>query len=357
MLRKCNACANALSKESALKKLVIQIPAYNEAENISRTLDDIPRQYEGIDEVQVVVIDDGSTDGTARVALEHGADAVIRHRRNRGLSRAFITGIQFALALGADIIVNTDADNQYPGSDIQRLIQPILDDSADLVIGDRNPAENAHFSAFKRRMEAFGSWIARKVSGTSVPDTVSGFRAYSRYAALPLQVFNPYSYTLETLVQAGKSQMKIAHIPIKTNPNLRESRLHKGLLHFIWKQSGVIVRSYVLYQPLRTFVSLGAVFLAAGLALLLRFLIYYFLTDTAGRLLQSVSIGGTLTIVGIILIIIGFIGDSVRASRQISEEILISLRDKTRLGELAAVREFNGQPVFTRAHPFPGNET
>jgi len=335
-----------------VKKLVIQIPAYNEAENIAGTLADIPRHYEGIDEVQVVVIDDGSTDGTARAALANGADAVIRHRRNRGLSRAFISGIQFALALGADIIVNTDADNQYPGSEIQRLIQPILEDSADLVIGDRNPAENVHFSAVKRRMEAFGSWIARKVSGTKVPDTVSGFRAYSRYAALPLQVFNPYSYTLETLVQAGKSQMKIAHIPIKTNPNLRESRLHKGVSHFIWKQGGVIVRSYVLYQPLRTFVSLGAVFLAAGLALLLRFLVYYFITDTAGRLLQSVTIGGTLTIVGIILIIIGFIGDSVRASRQISEEILISLRDKTRLGALSEVREFNGQPVFTREHPF-----
>ena len=340
-----------------MKKLVIQIPAYNEAENIAGTLADIPRRYEGIDEVQVIVIDDGSTDGTARVALENGADAVIRHRRNRGLSRAFISGIQFALALGADIIVNTDADNQYPGNEIQRLIQPILNDSADLVIGDRNPAENAHFSAVKRRMEAFGSWIARKVSGTSVPDTVSGFRAYSRYAALPLQVFNPYSYTLETLVQAGKSQMKIAYIPINTNPNLRESRLHNGLLQFIWKQGGVIVRSYVLYQPLRTFVSLGAVFLAAGLALLLRFLIYYFITNTAGRLLQSVTIGGTLTIVGIILIIIGFIGDSVRASRQISEEILVSLRDKTRLGELSQVREFNGQPVFTPGQPFPESET
>jgi len=343
----------------------VLIPAHNEAGNVAELVARVGRALAacGLSDGQgeMVFVDDGSTDGTGdameQLAAAHPFLRVIRHRRNRGLSRAFITGIQFALALGADIIVNTDADNQYPGSDIQRLIQPILDDSADLVIGDRNPAENAHFSAFKRRMEAFGSWIARKVSGTSVPDTVSGFRAYSRYAALPLQVFNPYSYTLETLVQAGKSQMKIAHIPIKTNPNLRESRLHKGLLHFIWKQSGVIVRSYVLYQPLRTFVSLGAVFLAAGLALLLRFLIYYFLTDTAGRLLQSVSIGGTLTIVGIILIIIGFIGDSVRASRQISEEILISLRDKTRLGELAAVREFNGQPVFTRAHPFPGNET
>ena len=312
MLRKCNACANALSKESALKKLVIQIPAYNEAENISGTLADIPRSFEGVDEVHVIVIDDGSTDGTARVALENGADAVIRHRRNRGLSRAFISGIQFALALGADIIVNTDADNQYPGNEIQRLIQPILDDSADLVIGDRNPAQNAHFSPLKRRMEAFGSWIARKVSGTNVPDTVSGFRAYSRYAALPLQVFNPYSYTLETLVQAGKSQMKIAHIPIKTNPNLRESRLHKGLLHFIWKQSGVIVRSYVLPAAALS-VSLGAGL--SGLAsLLLRFLIY-FITNTAGRLLQSVTIGGMLTIVSIVLIIIGFIGDSC-ASQQ-----------------------------------------
>lgn len=339
-----------------MKKLVIQIPAYNEAQTLPEVLSDLPKQLEGIDIVQVIVIDDGSTDGTAQVALEHGADFVLRHRSNRGLSKAFISGIQFALALGADIIVNTDADHQYPGEEIRRLIQPILDGSADLVIGDRQPQRNSNFSPFKRMLESLGSAVARKVSDTDVPDAVSGFRAYSRYAALPLQVYNPYSYTLETLVQAGKSQMKIVHIPIRTNLNLRASHLHKGPLQFIWKQSGVIIRAYVLYQPLRTFVSIGSAFLVVGLALLIRFLVLYFTINTAGRFLQSVSIGGTLTIAGIILIIIGFIGDSIRANRQISEEIMVNLRNSARVTDDNSLTEFEGHPIYSKAHPFTPSE-
>lgn len=340
-----------------MTKLVIQIPAYNEALTLPTVLSELPREYMGIDEVQVVVIDDGSTDGTAQVALDHGADVVIRHRTNRGLSRAFISGIQLCLALGADVIVNTDADNQYPGSEIQRLIQPIISGSADLVIGDRQLLENHNFSPFKRMMESFGSWIVRKVSSTNVPDAASGFRAYSRFAALPLQVYNPYSYTLETLIQAGKNQMKLEHVPISTNPSQRESRLHKGIFHFIWKQAGAIIRSYVMYQPLRTFLSSGAVLTVAGLILLLRFLIYYlFVHESAGRYIQSVSIGGTLTIVGIVLIIIGFLGDSMRANRQLSEEILIDLRDQAVIQDITTVKEFYGQPIFTKQHPFSQNE-
>lgn len=335
-----------------MKKLVIQIPAYNEAQTLPAALADIPRKYNGVDEVVVLVIDDGSTDGTARVALDHGTDVVIRHRKNRGLSKAFISGIQMALALGADIIVNTDADNQYPGSEIQRLIQPLIDGKADLVVGDRKPLENRNFSPFKRMLESFGSWIVRKVSSTDVPDAASGFRAYSRFAALPLQVYNPYSYTLETLIQAGKSQMKLEHVSIATNPSQRESRLHKGMFHFIWKQSGAIIRSYVMYQPLRTFISAGLVSLVPGLVLLIRFLVYYFSGNTYGRYIQSVSIGGTLTITGIILIIIGFLGDSIRANRLLSEEILVSQRDHSHIDNLETLQEFNGQPVFTKQHPF-----
>ncbi len=336
-----------------MTKLVIQIPAYNEAQTLPEVLAEIPRQYEGVDEVMVLVIDDGSTDGTARVALEHGADMVIRHRRNRGLSRAFISGIQLALALGADLIVNTDADNQYPGSEIPRLIKPVLRGEADMVIGDRQPQINRNFSPFKRMMEALGSWVVRKVSSTDAPDAVSGFRAYSRSAALPLQVYNPYSYTLETLVQAGKNRWKLAHIPVKTNPSLRTSRLHKGMFHFIWHQGGAVIRSYVMYQPLRTFISTGLVFLLPGLALLLRFLILYFVTNTAGRYLQSVSIGGTLTIAGIVLIIIGFLGDSTRANRQLSEEVLIYQRDSRHISDPAELRDFQGLPVYTHKNPFP----
>ena len=339
-------------------KLVVQIPAYNEAGHLPVVLSEIPRQIPGVDEVIVLVIDDGSTDTTAKVALENGADYVLRHRRNRGLSRAFISGVQFALALGADIIVNTDADNQYPGSEISKLIAPILADQADMVIGDRQTLDNEHFTKGKRLMEHLGSSIMRRVSKTDVPDAVSGFRAFSRYAALRLQVYNPYSYTLETLVQAGKGQMKLANVPIRTNPSLRESRLHKGIFNFMWRQGGAIIRSYVLYQPLRTFVSTGSLFLLAGLVLLGRFLVSYLFLEQGSRYIQSVSIGGTLLTAGITLIMFGFLGDAMRANRQVAEETMINQRDQARLPGLADLREFQGHPVYSASNPpaFISNE-
>lgn len=332
-------------------KLVIQIPAYNEAEHLPVVLAELPRQLPGIDEILVVVIDDGSDDGTAKVALEHGADYVLRHRRNRGLSKAFIDGIQFGLALGADIIVNTDADNQYPGQQIDKLIQPLLEDEADLVIGDRQPLDNKNFSPFKRFMEHLGSSVIRRVSNTTVPDTVSGFRAFSRYAALRLQVYNPYSYTLETLIQAGKGLMKIVHVSIDTNPATRASRLHKGMLNFIWRQGGAIIRSYVLYQPLRTFVSIGSLLLLAGLILLGRFLVSYLFFEQGSRYIQSVSIGGTLLTAGITLTMFGFLGDAMRANRQISEENMIHQRDSAQIDDRDNLREFCGQPVYSSSNP------
>ncbi len=332
-------------------KLVIQIPAYNEAEHLPVVLAELPRQLPGIDEILVVVIDDGSDDGTAKVALEYGADFVMRHRRNRGLSKAFIDGIQFGLALGADIIVNTDADNQYPGSQIDKLIQPILEDEADLVIGDRQTLDNKNFSPFKRFMEHMGSSVIRRVSNTTVPDTVSGFRAFSRYAALRLQVYNPYSYTLETLIQAGKGLMKIVHVPIDTNPATRASRLHKGMFNFIWRQGGAIIRSYVLYQPLRTFVSIGSLLLLAGLILLGRFLVSYLFFEQGSRYIQSVSIGGTLLTAGITLTMFGFLGDAMRANRQISEENMIHQRDSAQIDDRDNLREFCGHPVYSSSNP------
>ena len=333
-------------------KLAIQIPAYNEENHLSTVLEQLPRQLPGIDEIVIVVVDDGSSDGTAQVALEHGADFVLRHRQNRGLSRAFVNGIQFCLALGADIIVNTDADNQYPGSQIGKLIEPLLQGQADMIIGDRQTLENKHFSPFKRAMEYLGSSVIRRVSNTNVPDAVSGFRAFSRYAALRFQVYNPYSYTLETLIQAGKGQMKIESVPIDTNPATRESRLHKGMFNFIWRQGGAIIRSYVLYQPLRTFLSIGGILFLAGAILLGRFLIYYLFLAQTSRFVQSVSIGGTFLVAGIILIMFGFLGDAFRANRQISEEVMIRQRDETTIEDLKTLREFLGQPVFSRYNPF-----
>jgi len=332
-------------------KLVVQIPAFNEAGHLPVVLSEIPRQIPGVDKIVVLVIDDGSTDSTAQVALKNGADYVLRHRHNRGLSRAFISGVQFALALGADIIVNTDADNQYPGSEISKLVAPILADQADMVIGDRQTMANEHFSKGKRLMEHLGSSMMRRVSQTDVPDAVSGFRAFSRYAALRLQVYNPYSYTLETLVQAGKGQMKLVNVPIRTNPALRESRLHKGIFNFMWRQSGAIIRSYVLYQPLRTFVSTGSLFLLAGLILLGRFLISYLFLEQGSRYIQSVTIGGTMLTAGIILIMFGFLGDAMRANHQVAEETMINQRDQARLPKPADLREFQGHPIYTANNP------
>jgi glycosyltransferase involved in cell wall biosynthesis len=257
------------------------------------------------------------------------------------------------LALGADIIVNTDADNQYPGGEIDKLIAPILANKADMVIGDRQTLGNKNFSPFKRVMEHCGSSVIRKVSATTVPDTVSGFRAFSRYAALRLQVYNPYSYTLETLIQAGKGNMEIEHIPIHTNAATRASRLHKGILNFMWHQTGAITRSYVLYQPLRTFLSIGGLLFFLGAVLIARFLFYYFFLDQASRFIQSVSIGGTLLVAGITLLMFGFLGDAVRANRQISEEAMIRQRDETRIADFAALREFLGHPVFSKHNPVP----
>ena len=335
----------------SIMKLAIQIPAYNEAEHLPAVLEELPRQLTGVDEIVVVVVDDGSTDSTAQIALEHGADFVLCHRRNRGLSKAFIDGIQFCLALGADIIVNTDADNQYPGSQIGNLIEPLLKGRADLVIGDRQTLENKHFSPLKRTMEYLGSRVIRRVSNTNVPDTVSGFRAFSRYAALRMQVYNPYSYTLETLIQAGKGLMKIESVPIETNATTRASRLHKGMLNFIWRQGGAITRSYVLYQPLRTFLSIGGVLFLIGAVLLGRFLVYFLFLNESSRFIQSVSIGGTFLVAGITLIMFGFLGDAMRANRQISEESMIHERDGAIINDPDNLVEFLGHPVFSKHNP------
>lgn len=320
-------------------KLVIQIPCFNEAEVLPEVLHELPRQIEGVDEIVVLVIDDGSSDATVQVALDNGADFVVRHPQNQGLATAFMTGLKTSLALGADIIINTDADNQYPSRYIPDLVKPIVEKRASIVIGDRQNIKNPNFSPIKRVLEEFGSWVMRVVSQTSVPDAASGFRAYSRYAALRLHVFNKYSYTLETLIQAGKENMRIEGLPIETNSFRRPSRLHKGMFNFMWRQGGTIIRSYALYQPLKTFSIMSTPFFLVGAGLLIRFLVFYLQNASAvGRYVQSVSIGGTLVVVGIILLMLGVLGDVIRANRQTMEEILLHQRD--------ALRIKNGDTVF-----------
>ena len=330
------------------KTLVIQIPCLNEAQTLGETLADLPKSLPGFDHIFILVVDDGSSDRTVQVALENGADYVVRHRQNRGLAQAFTTGLITALALGADVIVNTDADHQYPGKYIQEMVGPILQGTADLVIADRQSGTNIHFSPIKKLLEGLGSWVIRFLSQTDAPDAPSGFRAYSRYTALRIQVYNSYSYTLETLIQAGKDKMAITHIPIETNPALRPSRLHKGILNFIWRQSGTIIRSYILYEPLRTFVLMGLPFFLAGGILVIRFLLLYLLGESGiGRYVQSISIGGTLTMFGTLMILMGLLGDAIRANRRIMEEILIKLRDNDYIITRKS-SEINGFPIIRK---------
>jgi len=316
--------------------LVIQVPAYNEADDIGAMLQDLPKSIPGVDKITIQVIDDGSRDDTCQVSLDNGADLVIRHTTNHGLARTFMTGITHAIDLGADIIVNTDADNQYPADQISSLVEPILRSEADIVIGDRQPGKNQHFPWYKRILQIIGSWFVSFLSGSKVPDAASGFRAYSRYAALRLHVFNEFSYTLETIIQSNRERIKILYIPILTNPAIRPSRLHKGIFNFLYKQGGTIIRSLVLYRPIRSAVLIGSPFILVGLVLIVRFLVVYLFGGSGiARYIQSVSIGGTLLLFGFMIFIVGFLGDAIRTNMRMLQEALIRMRnnDSTRVGE------------------------
>jgi glycosyltransferase involved in cell wall biosynthesis len=318
-------------------KLIIQIPCLNEAETLPETIEDLPITIPGVDCIEVLVVDDGSEDNTVSVARELGVDHVVEHGRTLGLARAFANGLEACLRRGADIIVNTDGDNQYPASYIPDLVAPILSGEADIVIANRQVHQVAHFSPLKKFLQSMGSWLVRTVSETDVPDAPSGFRAYSRDAALRLNILTRYSYTLETIIQAGKQGLRIVSIPVITNPPRRPSRLQRSTWHFIKAQAGTIVRLYAFYEPLRTFIYLALPFLISGLVLLARFGINY-LMGGIGRFAQSVSIGVGLILVGLIIALFGIQADIASKHRQLTQEVLYRLK-KAELERMSSEEE------------------
>jgi glycosyltransferase involved in cell wall biosynthesis len=306
-------------------KLIIQIPCYREEKTLSITLAKLPRHVPGFDKVEWLVIDDGSDDGTVSVAKASGVDHVVSHTRNQGLARAFMTGLDACLSLGADVIVNTDADNQYNADDIPALTTPILQHNADIVVGTRPISTISHFSPAKKMLQKLGSWIVRMVSQTDIPDAPSGFRAFSRTAAQQLMVFNDYTYTLETIIQAGQKNMAITSVPIRVNEDLRPSRLVKSIPSYVWRSIFTIVRIFMIYQPFRFFGIIGAVLFGAGFLIGVRFLWTYFTNSGVGHV-QSLILGSILMVMGFQAFLAAFIADLMAANRKLMEDIRYRLR-------------------------------
>ncbi|MDZ7267396.1 MAG: glycosyltransferase family 2 protein [candidate division KSB1 bacterium] len=306
-------------------KLIIQIPCLNEEQTLPLTLADLPRHIPGIDVIEYLVIDDGSTDRTAEVARQHGVHHLVRFTSRKGLAEAFMAGLDACLKLGADLIVNTDADNQYRGADIEKLVRPILEGRADMVIGDRQVEKIAHFSPLKIKLQKLGSWVVRHVSETSVPDATSGFRAYSREAALRMNVISRFTYTLETIIQAGKKHIALGHVQINTNGKLRESRLFTSIPDYLRRSIGTIFRIYLMYEPLKAFSWIGALVFAPGLAGALRFLYYYFTGDGGGHV-QSLILSAVLMIVGFQIFMIGLLADLIAGNRRLQEDTLYRIK-------------------------------
>lgn len=306
-------------------KLIIQIPCHNEAQVITNTIQSLPTFLEGFDSIEILVIDDGSDDETGKVALEAGAHHLVRLPSHMGLAAAFTTGLDACLKNGADVIVNTDADNQYLAEDICILVKPIIDGRAQIVVGDRGVATLEHFSPVKRVLQRMGSWVVAQISGMDIPDATSGFRALSREAALHTLVLNDYSYTLETLIQAGARKMPVEFVKIRTNPQTRPSRLIRSVPHYMANSSATIVRSYAMYRPLRVFTIIGSVFLAGGLLLTVRFLYFYLVGQGSGHI-QSIILAAVLLIVGFQVLLIGLVADLIGFNRKILEELLYRIR-------------------------------
>ena len=306
-------------------KLIVQIPAYNEEQTIAATIRDIPKKIEGITAIETLVIDDGSDDKTAEAARKAGATHIVQLKTHRGLASAFVAGIDACLRLGADVIVNTDADNQYVGADIARLVTPIVKGTAEVVIGDREVANSPHMSSFKRMLQRLGSWTVGLASGVSVRDVTSGFRAFSREAAMQINVFNPFTYTLETVIQAGNRNLGVQSVAIRTNAPTRPSRLYRGMGTYLRKSVATIFRIYTLYRPLKTFFAIGSVLMLGGIILGLRFL-FYFAEGQRGGHIQSLILAAVLLITGFHTMLIGLLADLTAVNRRLSEETLIRLK-------------------------------
>src|SRR4051812_14194452 len=306
-------------------KLIIQIPCLDEELTLPETLADLPREVPGFDEVEWLVIDDGSTDRTVEVAIAHGVNHIVRLTNNKGLANGFQAGLDAALKLGADVIVNTDADNQYYGPDIVKLVAPIVNGSADMVVGDRQVMTIDHFSPLKKSLQRLGSWVVRQASETTVPDTTSGFRAYNREAALQLQVVSKYTYTLETIIQAGKMTVAIDHVPVRTNGQLRESRLFSSMGQYVRRNAVSIFRIYSMYEPLKVFMSLALVVGVLAVAVWTRFIVSWIEGDGAGHV-QSLILGAVLFNAAVVLAALGVIGDLLSGQRIILQRIFERVR-------------------------------
>jgi glycosyltransferase involved in cell wall biosynthesis len=307
-------------------KLIIQIPCLNEEDALQATVADLPRDVDGFDTVEWLVIDDGSSDRTVEVARELGVDHIIRFSSNRGLAVAFQAGLDAAMKLGADVIVNTDADNQYRASDIPRLVAPILAGEADMVVGTRDLKQQDEFSRVKRVLQSWGSWVVRQASETDIPDTTSGFRAYTREAALRVNVVSRFTYTLETIIQAGKSDLAVGHVPIRTNPRTRESRLFKSIPQYLKRSIGTIFRIYVMYEPLPMFLWPAAIAGLLGTALFARFGWYYFTGSGPTGHVQSLIVGGVLIVFSLQLVLLAVISELLRSNRVLAERTLHRVR-------------------------------
>lgn len=306
-------------------KLIIQIPCYNEAGTLAIALNALPREVSGFDTVEWLIIDDGSQDDTIKVALENGVDHIVRHTRNQGLAKGFMNGLDACLRLGADVIVNTDADNQYNADDIPKLTTPILEGKADIVVGARPIETIEHFSPAKKFLQKLGSWVVRVASRTDIPDAPSGFRAMSRAAAQRMMVFNDYTYTLETIIQAGQRNMAITSVPIRVNEDLRPSRLVKSIPSYIRRSIVTIIRIFVIYRPFRFFGSIGTVLFGAGFLIGARFLWHYLGGDGDGHI-QSLILAGTLMMMGFVTFLVAFLADLLAANRKLLEDVRYAMK-------------------------------
>jgi glycosyltransferase involved in cell wall biosynthesis len=306
-------------------KLIVQIPCFNEEQTLPQTLADIPREIPGIDAVELLIIDDGSTDATVTTARELGVEHIVRFPGNRGLASAFKAGLDASLGLGADIIVNTDGDNQYCGHDIPALVRPILDGEADLVVGDRRTDTIEHFGLIKKKLQKLGSAVVRGFSHTTVADATSGFRAFSREAALRLNLVSEFTYTLETIIQAGHNRMAVQSVPIRTNPKTRPSRLFRGIGQYVRRSVGTILRIFMMYRPLAAFVWIGGLVFAGGFALGVRFLYYYFAVSGAGHV-QSLVLAAALLMIGVQVMVMGLLADLIGANRKLVEDVLVRVK-------------------------------